>query len=109
MNKFIKLTLSVTAILLSFNSYAAQNKDKLKEKKVDAKCYVQMIDGSHTISLWRIKEKSLYNLAQKINGKKIRVIGKKEKMKIYKAKECALETELFLDDNAKKLDENTPR
>jgi hypothetical protein len=30
-------------------------------------------------------------------------------MKIYKAKECTLEADLFRSDLARKLDENTPR
>jgi hypothetical protein len=109
MNKSIIFTLFFTTILLSFNLYAGQEKDKPKERKIQAKCYVQMIDGSHTISLWTIKEKSFKSLAQQVNGKKIRVIGKKEKMKIYKAKESALEADLFRSDLARKLDENTPR
>tara|TARA_B110000014_G_C20073880_1_gene560374 strand:- start:330 stop:659 length:330 start_codon:yes stop_codon:yes gene_type:complete len=109
MNKSIIFTLFFTTVLLSFNLYASQKKDKPKEKKIEAKCYVQMIDGSHTISLWTIKEKSFKNLARQTNGKKIRVIGKKEKMKIYKTKECALETDLFRSDLARKLDKNTPR
>jgi hypothetical protein len=70
MNKSIIFTLFFTTILLSFNLYAGQEKDKPKERKIQAKCYVQMIDGSHTISLWTIKEKSFKSLAQQVNGQK---------------------------------------
>jgi len=85
------------------------------EKSVDAKCYVELVGGSETISLWRVKSSLLNKLPHTIVGQKILVRAiyeqtpSKEKLTIYKVKECVLEGDEFSSPRARAIDKELPR
>lgn len=107
MNAFMKL-LSVSSLLLL--SYVLEAKAPAKvDKKVDAKCFVELLGGGEKIVFWHISSKKFPSLASSIVGKKIPTYGSKHKVKIYKAYECVLQKDDFSSSRAKALDAKTPR
>ena len=114
MKKSIKL---LSFILISFasvsvlaNTAASSSKVEVQEEKeIDAKCYVELVGGGETISLWHIKPSLFKGLKSNIVGRKIRVIGEKEKARIYKVKECVLEENKFKNAKARMIDQELGR
>jgi len=78
-------------------------------KKVDAKCFVELVGGGESIIFWNIPSKKLSSLSKSITGHKIMVPNSKQKVSIYKTHECVLLKEDFKGSRAKLLDEKTPR
>ncbi|MDP7592256.1 MAG: TapY2 family type IVa secretion system protein [Litorilituus sp.] len=92
------------------NSSASSSKDELQSKeKIDVKCYVELVGGGETISLWHIKPSLLKGLGAYIVGRKIRVVGKKKKAYIYKVKECVLDKDDFSHATANLIDKTLGR
>lgn len=106
-------------IIVILNSVAIANaketSPEFKEKAVNAKCYVELVGGGETISLWLVKPSLLKELADKIVGQKILLIASdqnrqsKKKAAIYKAKQCVLEEDEFSSHRARTMDEELPR
>ena len=113
-----RILISLIAITTIGLCGIAQAKDKttdLNEKSINAKCYVELVGGGETISLWRIKPSLLENLSNSIVGKKIIDISSKkstpnkQKSTIYKAKQCILEEDDFTSPIARAMDKDIPR
>ena len=96
------------ALLMLSNVVVAKAPVK-EEKKVDAKCYVELVGGVETVSFWYIQPKKLPNLANSITGKKVMFGTSKQKVKIYKTHECVLLKDSFKGSRAKMVDEKTAR
>tara|TARA_R110001583_G_scaffold1152_16_gene9606 strand:+ start:16589 stop:16945 length:357 start_codon:yes stop_codon:yes gene_type:complete len=106
-------------IIVTLNSVVAANaketSPELKEKAVNAKCYVELVGGGETISLWLVKPSLLKKLADKIVDQKILLIASaqnrqsKKKSTIYKAKQCVLEEDEFSSSRARAIDKELPR
>ncbi len=111
------LIFSLCIITLSFINIAIaqSNTPELKEKGIKAKCYVELVGGGETISLWLVKPSLLKELAHNIVGQEILLIGniteegKNKKSTIYIAKECILEEDQFSSPRARALDKDMPR
>ena len=107
--------LIIGTLSLNFAAYAKNNPQDHNEKAVNAKCYVELVGGGETISLWSVKPSLLKTLAHTIVGQKIIVISKnqqasqKQKSVIYKAKECILEESEFSSHRARAMDKELPR
>ncbi len=95
-------------ILLSQATSAFAAKDKAA-KKVDAKCYIEIVGGGSMISFWTTTAKKLSSLPNKIVGTKVTKLGSKQKVAVYKVFECVLSQDKFKSAVARALDEKTPR
>jgi len=114
MNKAIKLISFLLVVSFSVSTVASNagssSKVKLaKEKKVNAKCYVQLVGGGETISLWLIQPSLLKSLKRTIVGQEILVIQTQKKASIYRTKECVLEEDDFKNARARAMDKELPR
>jgi hypothetical protein len=107
MNTFMKI-LSLMAVL-SF-SFVIEAKTQVKQdKKVDAKCFVELVGGGETITFWNISSKKLSSLSKSITGRKVMVANSKQKVKIYQSHECVLLKNNFSGSRAKAVDAKTAR
>lgn len=107
MNTFYKALLSAL-LLLAINSVAAKSSSN-QQKKVDAKCFVELVGGGETIAFFNISEKKLVSLSKSIIGRKVTALGQKQKVKIYNAHECVLLKDNFKSSSAKIVDAKTAR
>ena len=116
--KVISFLIPVLVIAtLSFVS-TAKAKDKtpeVNEKSVYAKCFVELVGGSETISFWPVKPSALKGVTQNIVGKEILLVkgaqkaGSNKKATIYKVKQCILEEEKFRSSRARAMDKEYER
>lgn len=104
MTTFIKILLPTILLIIS-NNLEAQT----STKKVDAKCFVELVGGGETVTFFNITEKKLTSLSKSIIGHKIAPPGMKKKVKIYKAHECVLLKDNFKGSKAKIVDAKTAR
>jgi len=104
MNKLITL---VFFIMISFLSDAEQvNK---RDKKVDAKCHVELYGGEETIYFRTIKLGQLEKLANKVVNRSVLTTISSKKKKIYKVHECVLLKNSFKASRSKTVDLRTAR
>lgn len=97
---------AVSFVLVSFIAQGAQSNDK----KIDAKCYVELADGTKAISFWAIPAKNLTSLAKAIQGEKVLAPSSNSKhVRVSKTHECALLDNRFISAAANSLDRKTPR
>jgi hypothetical protein len=94
-----------TLLLIISNNIEAQT----PTKKVDAKCFVELVGGGETVTFFNITEKKLTALSKSIIGHKIAPPGMKQKVKIYKAHECVLLKDNFKGNKAKRVDAKIAR
>ncbi len=112
----MKRVLSLISLLVFFSSVITANAQdkllKLNEKAVDAKCYVELVGGKDTVSLWSVKPSQLNKLASTIVGQEILLTPqhqqayKNKRATIYKAKQCVLEEDEFTSPRARIMDKN---
>jgi hypothetical protein len=93
---------------------ASAKSSEINEKEVNVKCFVELVGGGETISLWLVKHSQLKTLPQTIIGQEILLIPQKyernqKKATIYKAKQCLLESKQFRSPRARVMDKQTPR
>jgi len=106
-NTYMKILPLAALLAFSFIS-EAKSVDK-ESKKVDVKCFVELVGGGETISFWYVPSNKVSNLAQKITGHKVSVPNAKQKVKIYKTHECVLSKNNFSGSRAKIVDSETAR
>ena len=87
---------------LSVGSYAAKNDNK----KVDVKCYVELLGGEQTIYLGHVKKRELKNLSKTLVNRKILTPFSRQKKQVYKVFECSLENKDFNSSKARQLFSN---
>jgi len=105
-----KLTAVILASCLCWSSVASvSSASTVDEKAVNAKCYVQLVGGGETISLWLVKPSLLKSLPSTISGQEILVISTQKKAHIYRAEECVLADDDFKIARARVMDKETPR
>jgi hypothetical protein len=112
-----KITLSVYClfIVITFSAQAAlqtKEDDKRaveKNKTVNAKCHVSLVDGSEAIIFYRLKSDDFPRLSKKIVGKKVLTQKSINKIKVYQVFECVLDQNEFTNSNSKSLDKKTER
>jgi len=105
-----KFTAAILASFLSWSFVAdVSAASVIAEKEVNAKCYVQLVGGGETISLWLVKPSLLKSLPSTISGQEILVITTQKKAHIYRAEECVLEEDDFNIARARVMDKETPR
>jgi hypothetical protein len=80
-----------------------------KNKKVNAKCHVTLVDGSEAIIFWKIQPEKLSELNNTVVGKRISTQKSLKKIKVYRAFQCVLDGDDFTSPRARSLDEKTPR
>lgn len=95
--------------LLVFSSYVEAKPAGKSDKKVDAKCFVELVGGGETIVFWNISSKKLSGLSTSIVGHQVMVANSKQKAKIYKSYECVLLKDNFATNKAKIVDAKTAR
>ncbi len=110
------LLLTSFLVLVGLNSfitvYAQDTSSEVDEKAVDAKCYVELIGGKDTISLWLVKPSQLKALASTIIGQEILLTPQHQQAyknkiaTIYKTKQCVLEEDDFTSPRARIMDKN---
>ena len=103
-SNMIKLSLFITLIMISFTSNAEQ-----ANKKVDAKCHVELYGGVETIYFRTIKSNQLDKLAKKLINRSVLTPSSSEKQKIYKVHECVFLRDTFKTTSSKKIDAITAR
>jgi hypothetical protein len=112
-----KFTVSAYCLLLiiTFSTQAAlqpKEDDKRaveKNKIVNAKCHVSLVDGSEAIIFYRLKSNDFPRLSNKIVGKKVLTQKSINKIKVYQVFECVLEQNEFTSSNSQSLDKKTER
>ena len=117
MNNLMKLALLITFTSITFVDVAmAKNKTApVSEKAVDVKCFVELVGGGETISLWKIQPSLLKKFTHQIVGQKILLrtnngkTSSNTKSTVYRAKQCVLETDEFSSSRARALDEGLPK
>jgi hypothetical protein len=80
-----------------------------KDKKVDVKCFVELVGGGEVVSFWNVSTSKVSRLSKSIAGQKVTVPNSKQKVKIYKVHECALLKDDFTNSKAKRVDARTAR
>jgi hypothetical protein len=114
--KKISIILSTLAFTTLGSVGVANAKDaEINEKAVNVKCFVELVGGGETISLWLVKPSQLKTLSQTIIGQEILLIpnykytGNQKKATIYKTKQCILEGKQFRSPRARVMDKELPR
>jgi len=107
MNILVKILPLVSLLSVSY-AVEANSKEK-QDKKVDAKCFVELVGGGERVVFWNIPSKKLSGLSKSITGHKVMVPNSKQKVKIYKAHECVLLKDDFTSSRAKIVDGETAR
>ncbi|MCI2283145.1 TapY2 family type IVa secretion system protein [Colwellia sp. MSW7] len=97
------LTLITCSLITNAKSTATE------DKKVDVKCFVELIGGRETISFWYIPSSQVSNLVNSITGRQVSIPHSKQKETIYKAHECVLLQDDFSGSKAKIVDEKVAR
>ncbi|WP_286235267.1 hypothetical protein [Thalassotalea sediminis] len=101
----MRIFIFVCILGLFANNALAKDKTVLKNGKILAKCYIEIIGGERTIHKVTVKEKALSALPQMIQGKQIRVTGKKGLKSVHKVMECVPEEDAFKAGRARYLEE----
>jgi hypothetical protein len=113
--KNLMVLMCCTFLFFVFSSQVAMSnetgkkRNTEKNKQVNAKCHVSLINGNEDILLYRIKAKKYPKLSENIVGKKVTTSTSNKKIKIYKVHQCVLDDEAFSHSRAKLLDEKTMR
>lgn len=105
MNNVIKLFLLAIGMFTT-TVFAEVNNNS---KRVSAKCYVELLGGSKTITGADINVKKINSLKQTLPGRKIYVPGVKDKQTIYKVIECVASNGKFKNKLANRLYVELPR
>lgn len=103
----MKIIPLVTILMCSFVIEAKPSEKE--DKKVNVKCFVELVGGGHTISFWNIPTSKISGLSKSITGNKIMITNSKQKVKIYKVYECVLLKGDFTGSRAKIVDGETAR
>lgn len=82
---------------------------KKESKKVDVKCFVELVGGGEMVSFWNIPQNKVSGLSKSITGHKVIAPNSKQKAKIYKAYECVLLNDDFIGSKARMIDTKTAR
>lgn len=108
---FIKTSVKVLLLMTMLAcSFVIEAKPSEKEdKKVDAKCFVELVGGGEMVSFWNVSRNKVSILSKSITGRKVMVPNSKQKVKIYKALECVLLNDDFTGSKAKMVDATTAR
>ena len=111
MNAFVKNNIKILplAALLVFSFVIEAKNPAKQEKKVDAKCFVELVGGGEKVTFWNISSKKVSSLSKSIIGHKVGVQGSRQKVKIYKTHECVLSKDNFTSSRAKIVDAKTAR
>jgi len=111
MNVFTKTAVKILPLtILLVCSIATEAKSSVKkDKRIDVKCFVELIGGGEKVTFWNIPSKKLSSLSNSIVGHKIMMANTKQKAEIYKTKECVLLKDNFTDSKAKSIDAQTAR
>lgn len=80
-----------------------------KDKKVDAKCHVELFGGQQTIYLATVKENHLNKLSDRLANRKIRTVFSKDKQQVFKVFECVKLENTFSSIQARNLFAKYPR
>ena len=107
MNILIKILPLVTLLMMSYSSEAS-GKEK-QSKKIDVKCFVELVGGGEIVSFWNISPKKLSGLSKSIIGRKVMLPNSKQKAVVYKSHECVLLKDGFTNSKAKRVDVLTAR
>lgn len=100
---------SIFSVQAAIPNEGSEKKTIEKNKKVNAKCHVSLIDGSEAIIFYRIQSDKFPKLANKIVGKRVLTQKSIEKIKIYRTYECVLDEDNFTSTNSQSLDKKTER
>lgn len=113
MNVFTKTSMKVIPLvtMLALSFVVEAKASEKKDKKVDAKCFVELVGGGEIVSFWYVPQNKVANLSKSITGHKVMVPSpqSKQKVKIYKAHECVLLKDDFTGSRAKMVDAETAR
>jgi hypothetical protein len=107
--------LAITTLNIASIANAKNKGPEINEKAVNAKCFVELVGGGETISLWVVKPSLLKELPHTIVGQEILLIPthynrtNKKKATIYKVKQCVLAEDDFGSPRAKIFDKGLPR
>lgn len=111
MNILTKISMKVIPLvtMLAFSFAIEAKQPEKKDKKVDVKCFVELVGGGDMVSFWNVSTSKASSLSKSITGRKVMVPNSKQKVKIYKAYECALLKDDFTGSRAKSVDAKTAR
>jgi hypothetical protein len=105
------LILIIFIMGLNISNVASAQSTEANEQSVYAKCFVELVGGSETISFWLVKPSALKTLSTVIAGKEILLVmnaqkkGSNKKVTIYKTKQCVLDTDQFSSPRARVMDQ----
>ncbi len=103
----MKIIPLVTMLAFSFVIEAKQSKKE--GKKVDVKCFVELVGGGEMVSFWNVSENKVSSMSKSTVGRKVMLPNSKQKVKVYKTHECALLGDSFTSSRAKTIDAETAR
>lgn len=109
MKIYINTTIKMISILTLITCSLVTNAKSTDDKKVDVKCFVELIGGRETISFWNIPTSQVSNLVNSITGRQVSIPHSKQKGTIYKTHECVLLHDDFSGSKAKIVDEKVAR
>lgn len=100
---------SIFSVQAVMQNKGVDKKANEKNKIVNAKCHVALVDGSEAIIFYRLQSEHFSKLTKKIVGKKVLTQESIKKIKVYKAYECVLEQDSFTKASTQSLDKKTER
>lgn len=102
---------SMKAILffISTLTFSLVTEAKALDKKVDVKCFVELVGGGEMVSFWNVPQRKVSRLSKSITGHKVMLPTSKQKVKIFKTHECVLLNDDFTSSRAKAIDSETAR
>lgn len=95
--------------ILALSSIIEAKPSEKEGKKVDVKCFVELVGGGEMVSFWNVSQNKISSLSKSITGHKVMAPNSKQKIKIYQVHECVLLNDDFTGSKAKMLDATTAR
>ncbi len=105
----MKQLLLVVTLCLSVNSSVNAADNAKQEKKVDAKCHVELYGGQQAIYFTTVQEKAINKLDKRLANRKITTVYSKEKQQVYQVFECVKLADNFSTLQARNLFAKYPR
>jgi len=98
----MKKYLIICIVLACFLNLTVHSKEQ--QRKVTAKCFVNLYGGQQTIYYRTIKKKQLAKLAEKLTNKMIMTLRSNKKKKVFQVKECVLREDKFSGSQAREIE-----
>jgi hypothetical protein len=104
----IKMILTLALSLVVILNVNAANNVK-NDKKIDAKCHIELYGGQQTIYFATVQGSHLSKLVRRLSNRSIPTVFSQKKQKVYKVYECVKLSDKFSSIQGRKIFAKHPR